>query len=107
MLELPIGKKLDGLSLFPEETGLEQQVGFHDGILRETIEILDVKDGESLLKRRTKPPFGKAPLDGHLASLKSGLDPSSGTGLLAFGSFAGCFAMAGANPSSYPFSLLP
>jgi hypothetical protein len=77
MLEFPVGKKLDSLSPFPDETGLEQQVRFHDGILRETIEVLDVDDGESLLKRRTKPPLGKASLNGHLSAFKTGLDPPS------------------------------
>jgi hypothetical protein len=107
MLELSVGKKLNGLSPFPEEAGLKQQIWFHNGIFRKTIEVFEVKDDESFLKERAKPPFRKAPLKGHLSTLKSSLDPSSCTGLLTFGSPASCFAVARTDPSSNPFSLLP
>jgi hypothetical protein len=106
MLELSIGEKLDGLSLFPEEARLEQQVRFHHSIFRETIEVFEVEDRKSFLKGRAKPPFGKAALQGHLPALESGLDPSSRAGFLTLGSFAGGLSVARADSSTHPFFLL-
>jgi hypothetical protein len=91
----------------PEEAGMEQQLRFYDGIPGKTVEVLEVKESEPLLERRAKPSLGKPALHGHLAPLKSGLDPSSGTGLLAFLSFAGGLTVTRANSSPYPFPLLP
>jgi hypothetical protein len=54
----------------------------------------------------TKPPFGKASLERHLPSLKTGLGSPTGTGVLTFGSSAGGLAMPGTNPPSHPFPLL-
>jgi hypothetical protein len=104
MLKLPIGKKLDRFLSF-KKTGLKEEIGFDHRILREAIEVSHVDDGKVFLKRGTKPPFGKASLNRHLTSLKARLDSSSGTGFLAFGAFAGRFAMAGSNPSAHTFSL--
>jgi len=106
MLEFSVRKKLHGFLSIPEEAGLKQQLGFHHRVSGKTIEVFKVKDGESFLEGRTESPFGKASLQRHLASLKSSLDPSSGTGLLTLGSLAGGLAMAGTDSPSDPFSLL-
>jgi len=107
MLEFPVGKKFDGLSLFPEESRLKQQVRFHDGIFWETIKVFEVEENESFLEGRSKSPLGKTSLQGHLSPLKSRSCPPSCAGILTFGSFAGCLAVARADPSSHPFTLLP
>jgi hypothetical protein len=106
VLKFPIGEKLYRPPLF-QKARLEQEVGFHHGISWETIEISNMDDLKVFFKWVTKPPFGKASLEGHLPSLKTGLGPSAGTGVLTFGASAGRLAMPRPNPSSHPFPLLP
>ena len=107
MLKLSIGKKFDGVLFVPEETGPIQQLGFYNRILGKPIEVLEMKESESLLKGRAKPSLGKATLHGHLAAFKPGLDASSGAGFLALGSLAGSLAVTGADSPPHSFPLLP
>jgi len=93
VLKLSIGKKLHRFFSL-QKAGLDQEMGFHHRIFREAIEVSHVDDGKVFPKRRTKSPFRKASLKGHLASLKAGFGSSAGTGILAFVAFAGCFAVA-------------
>jgi hypothetical protein len=85
---------------------LDEEKGVHHRIFGEAIEVSHVDDGKAFFKRGTKPPFRKATLKRHLASLEARFGPSAGTGILTFGSFAGCFAMAGSDASPHSFNLL-
>lgn len=104
MLKFPIRKKLDPF-LFFCKAGLNQKIGVHHCILRETIEISYMDDGKVFFKKGTKPSFWKPTLKRHLTSLKTRLGSSPGTGILAFGPLTGRFAMAGSNASSHPLFL--
>jgi hypothetical protein len=104
MLKFPIREKLDRF-LFFKKARLKQEIGFHHRIFREAIEVSHMNDGKVFFKRGTKPSFGKASLERHLASLKTRFGSSPGTGILTFGSPAGCFAMARSNSSAHSFPL--
>jgi hypothetical protein len=75
MLKFPIRKKLDPFFLFCKAR-LNQEIGVHHRILRETIEVPHMDDGEVSFKRGTKPSLGKPTLEGHLTSLKTCLGSS-------------------------------
>jgi hypothetical protein len=101
MLKLPISEELYRSLLF-KEPGLKQEIGFNHRFFRKAIEISHMDNGKLFFKGRMKSSFGKASLKGHLTSLETRLGSSSGTGILAFGSPAGRFAMAGSNSSPHP-----
>jgi hypothetical protein len=106
MLQFPTSEKLYRFLPF-EKAGLKQKFGLHHRLFRETIEISHMNDGKVFFKGGMKSSFGKASLEGHLASLETRLGSSSGTGILALGSPTGRFAMAGPNPSPHPLMFFP
>jgi hypothetical protein len=104
MLKLSIGEKLHRFFFF-QKAGLNEEIEFYHRIFREAVEVSHVDDGKVFLKRGAKPSFRKASLKRHLTPLKARFDSSPGARFLPFGTFAGCFAMAGTNPSAHTFSL--
>jgi hypothetical protein len=104
MLKLSVGEKLYRFFFF-QKTRLDEELGFHDGILREAIQVSHMDDGKLFFKGRMKTPLRKTPLNWHLASFEPGFGASSGTGILTFVAFAGCFAMAGSRASPHSFGL--
>ena len=106
MLKFSIGEKLHRFFFF-QKAGLNEEIGFYHRIFREAIEVPHVDHGKVFLKRGAKPSFRKASLKRHLTPLKARLGSSPGTGILTFGAFASCFAMAGTNPPAHTFSLFP
>jgi hypothetical protein len=104
MLKLSVREKLHRFFLF-QKARLDEELGVHYRILLEAIEVSHVDDGKLFFKRGMEPPLRKAPLNWHLASLEPGFGASSGTGILTFVAFAGCFAMAGSGASPDSFDL--
>jgi hypothetical protein len=105
MLEFPVREEFDDLSFFTQ-TGCGQEIGFNHRILLETIEVSEMDDGHLFPERVPESPFRKPSLKGHLASLKTCLRPSAGTGILALMSLAGGLSVTGPNSPSHSLSLL-
>ena len=63
MLEFPVGEKLYHLPFF-QKAGLEQEIGFHHGISRETIEVSDMDDVQRFPEMGDEIPFWEGVFEG-------------------------------------------